>query len=246
MMPEPYYQDSLCTIYHGDCREILPHISADVLVTDPPYGVDLGDQADKRRDRNLAKKGYESYRDTESNFDLLVPFAVSKSLWVTGGRGLVFMAGSRIARLPEGDCVGGVYLPSGHGRNRWGFQNLSLCVLYGSAPDLNKGAKPTVLRSTESAEKNGHPCPKPIGWLKWAVSLSSRNGETILDPFMGSGTTLVAAKDLGRKAIGIEIEEKYCEIAARRLAQETLFSVAARKDERKLSDLENEQGDDNE
>jgi len=92
-------------------------------------------------------------------------------------------------------------------------------MLYGIAPDLNLGAKNTVLSSTSHAEPSGHPCPKPLIWMRWAAALGSRTGETVLDPFMGSGTTLRAAKDLGRKAIGIEIEERYCEIAANRMAQ---------------------------
>jgi site-specific DNA-methyltransferase (adenine-specific) len=76
---------------------------------------------------------------------------------------------------------------------------------------------------TESAQANGHPCPKPIGVWKWVLDRISRQGESIVDPFMGSGTTLRAAKDLGRKAIGIEIEAEYCEIAARICAQEVLL-----------------------
>ena len=72
---------------------------------------------------------------------------------------------------------------------------------------------------------HARPRPKPLPWMKWAVALVSRPGETVIDPFMGSGTTLRAAKDLGRRAIGIEIEERYCEIAAKRLGQEVLFGV---------------------
>lgn len=138
---------------------------------------------------------------------------------------LVFCAGTKIGAFPEPDAIGGVYLPSGCGRSSWGFTGLALCMLYGQAPALEKGAKPTVLRSTERADKNGHPCPKPIGWMRWAVSMASLDSETVIDPFMGSGTTLRAAKDLGRRAIGIEIEERYCEIAAKRLSQEVLWVV---------------------
>ena len=81
---------------------------------------------------------------------------------------------------------------------------------------------PDSFMSTEAAEKNGHPCPKPIVQWKRLLNRCTIRGETTLDPFMGSGTTLVAAKQLGRKAIGIEIEEKYCEIAVKRLAQGVL------------------------
>ncbi|KKK85110.1 hypothetical protein LCGC14_2776570, partial [marine sediment metagenome] len=68
----------------------------------------------------------------------------------------------------------------------------------------------------------GHPCSRALGHFRWLVSWWSLPGETILDPFMGSGTTLRAAKDLGRKAIGIEIEERYCEIAAKRCSQSVM------------------------
>jgi site-specific DNA-methyltransferase (adenine-specific) len=74
----------------------------------------------------------------------------------------------------------------------------------------------------ETSEKNGHPCPKPLGLMRWLVARVSKPNETVLDPFMGSGTTLLAAKDMGHRAIGIEIEERYCEIAAKRLSQEVL------------------------
>ncbi len=85
------------------------------------------------------------------------------------------------------------------------------------------GRRPDLINHTETTESNGHPCAKPIGlWTKLLKRVSPSQEETILDPFMGSGTTLVAAKTLGRKAVGIEIEEKYCEIAARRLEQEYL------------------------
>ena len=89
-------------------------------------------------------------------------------------------------------------------------------------------------QKTEQPEKNGHPCPKPINAWKSIMCNSSLEGHTILDPFMGSGTTLRAAKDLGRKAIGIEIDEKYCEIAAKRMAQEVFcfHTEGGRVDER--------------
>lgn len=92
---------------------------------------------------------------------------------------------------------------------------------------MERGSRNTVASARGVADpKCGHPCPKPVEWLHWLVGLASSDGETVLDPFMGSGTTLRAAKDLGRRAIGIEISEEYCEIAAKRLRQEVLFPVA--------------------
>ena len=103
-------------------------------------------------------------------------------------------------------------------------QSLKRILFVGSLGSgfIHLGSKATAIRSTATADKNGHPVSKPLPLMLWLVGLSSKDGEIILDPFMGSGTTLVAAKNLGRKAIGIELEEKYCEIAATRLSQEVL------------------------
>lgn len=220
---KPYFDDGTVTIYHGDCREILPTVSADVLVTDPPYGVGLGEhQASKdRRGKHLFKSGYASYDDTLDNLrDIVVP-ACALALERTK-RGAIWCAGSRIREFPEPAHVGGVYMPSAVGRSAWGFTNIAFVLLYGVAPGLQNGSKHTAIRSTDTAEKNCHPCPKPLSWMTWIVSLAAASGETVIDPFMGSGTTLRAAKDLGIRAVRIELEEKYCEIAARRMSQQTL------------------------
>lgn len=224
----PYYADNLVTIYHGDAREVLPDVTADVLVTDPPYGVNLGNhdaRGETRVHNALSKRGYESYDDTPENFEAMVVPIVTLALAMTK-RGLVFCAGHMAWRLPEPSAIGGVYMPAATGRNRWGYNSFAICAMYGTAPDLQKGAKPTGIRSTASADGMGHPVAKPLDWMRWAVALASKDGEVVLDPFAGSGTTLRAAKDLGRKAIGIEIEERYCEIAARRCSQEVLGLLA--------------------
>lgn len=223
---KPYYDEGGITIYHGDCREILPHLQkVDLLLTDPPYGVGLGahkDASETRPGVGLKKQRYESYNDTPENYRAVIVPAIATALSLAT-RGMVFFADKMAWLLPQADALTAVYIPAGQGRTPWGFRNLAHIALYGTAPDLNLGAKNTALRSTASSEKNGHPCPKPVEWMTWAVDLGSRPGDTILDPFMGSGTTLRAAKDLGRKAIGIEIEERYCEIAVKRLAQGVLF-----------------------
>lgn len=90
-------------------------------------------------------------------------------------------------------------------------------LFYGTAPNLDKGARSNVMQSAAVAHKNGHPCPKPLDWMLWLIRIASKEGEVIIDPFNGSGTTLVAAKLLGRAAVGIDLEERYCEIAVKRL-----------------------------
>ena len=222
---KPYYSDDLVTLFHGDCREILPAISADVLVTDPPYGVGLGSDKDMRAGQHgLAKQSYSSYEDTYDSYVEVICPVIVQSLAMTS-RAAVF-SGPHLQELPKAAAIGGIYCPAGAGRHPWGFKTFLPVLFYGTAPMLHKGARPNVIRSSAVAEKNGHPCPKPLSWMRWLVDLASMPGETILDPFAGSGTTLRAAKDLGRKAVGIELEERYCEMAARQLSQEVLCELA--------------------
>ena len=220
----PYYNHAGITIYHGDCRDILPHLEpVDLVLTDPPYGINVGNnQSGKETRSGLTVKGkYASYEDTPENYRLIIVPAITEALG-KAKRGVVFGFPPNIFFLPPPSVIGGLFVPAGCGRNSWGWTNFMPVLFYGCAPNLDKGAKPTAIRTTDSGEKSDHPTPKPLKWLTWLVSLASTLPDTILDPFMGSGTTLVAAKHLGRKAIGIEIEEKYCEMAAKRLAQEVL------------------------
>jgi site-specific DNA-methyltransferase (adenine-specific) len=190
------------TLYCGDCREILPTLGkVDAVVTDPPYGVGLD---------------YESTDDTrEFVQDVVLPIiedcrAIAGRVTLTPGIKNLFL-------YPPPSHTGSIYYPSGAGMNSWGFTCWQPILYYGKDPYGGKGSRPDSFESCEPAEKNGHPCPKPIGqMLKW-VERSTLRGETILDPFMGSGTTGVAAVKLGRKFIGIEIEPKYFDIACRRI-----------------------------
>lgn len=101
-----------------------------------------------------------------------------------------------------------------------GYNNWIPAVVGGSVPRKGKDAfEFTVGRGN----KTDHPCPKPLSFILYLVKRLSDEGQMVLDPFMGSGTTLRAAKDMGRKAIGIELEEEYCEIAVKRMAQEVLY-----------------------
>jgi site-specific DNA-methyltransferase (adenine-specific) len=210
-MLKPYYQDSAVTIYHGDCREILLELpEIDMVLTDPPYGLE---------NCETDKNNYESFSDNSEE----VTKIVKNLLWFFKGKRFVMTPGQKqMFKYPEPKAIGAFYYPAGTGSCSWGFVGWQPIFYYGKDPYLQdmKGRVMNSFSSTEMSEKNGHPCPKPIKAWTWLLNRTSRINETILDPFMGSGTTLRAAKDLNRHAIGIEIEEKYCEIAARRMAQE--------------------------
>jgi DNA modification methylase len=216
-------------VIHGDCADVIHTIgAADALVTDPPYGVNLGAHLaskDQRNDRVLVKHGYDGMDDTPENFRTNVVPSIKLALDLTAGRGAVFSAGHMMWDLPRPAAVGGVFLPAACGRCAWGFNSFAHCLLYGRAPALELGAKPIGIASTETAEPNGHPVPKPIGWMMWLVSLVTSPNDIVIDPFCGSGTTGVAALRLGRRFIGIEKNARYAAIARERLAAESQGST---------------------
>lgn len=218
---KPYYADDWVSLYHGDCREVIPGIAADALVTDPPYGVGLGSTTGRSGAKHgLVREAYASFDDSYESYLANVVPVIAACVAITK-RGGVF-TGPHIQELPKATAIGGVYCAAGAGRHSWGFKTFLPVLLYGTDPTLNKGARANVLTSSTTAEKNGHPCPKPLPWMRWLVGLVSLPGEVVLDPFAGSGTTLRACKDMERRCIGIEIEERYCEVAAKRLAQDVL------------------------
>jgi DNA modification methylase len=215
-------------VIQGDCLEVLrtlPDASVDAVVTDPPYGLSLGNGKDKRRDgrHGLNRPAYSTYDDTPENIAKVVGPALSLALSLAK-RGAAF-SGPHVHDLPRFSAMGGVYSSAACGRHCWGFKNFSPVLFYGKHPALNKGARPTVLKSNAAAEKNGHPCPKPLEWMLWLVELCTLPGETVLDPFAGSGTTGVACAMLGRNFIGVELSPEYHAIAERRIAE----AVAAKE-----------------
>lgn len=219
---KPYYQEKGITIYHGDCRDIVPSLGpADAMVTDPPYGVLLGEMG-TGQERLANRQPYSGFRDDEEY--LLQVVIPGFELALAGVARAIVTPGNRNASFyPRPSDVGVWYNPAGTSRGKWGWILAHLIFYYGNDPRAGTQATASsTWGNNDSVEGIGHPCPKPLKFTKWLVSKASFDGETILDPFMGSGTTLRAAKDLGRKAIGIEIEEKYCEIAAKRLAQKVL------------------------
>jgi DNA modification methylase len=208
---KPYYDDGQCVIYHGDCREMLPRIEADVLVTDPPYGInyDADWQSRVHGERGTANHATGKIVNDQGE--------IKSSMFRAYPRRVVF----GFPYLADDEATGWLVWDK-----EPGFKGRSLTSPVEMAYSTTwKGFKAIrllwsgYLRQPGSEAKLGHPTQKPEALMREILGWSEG---TILDPFMGSGTTLRAAKDLGRKAIGIEIEERYCEIAATRLGQEVL------------------------
>jgi site-specific DNA-methyltransferase (adenine-specific) len=226
MAQEEREQIGDCALYRGDCREILPTLGAvNTVVTDPPYGIlSPGDYPARRRDdrggqHGLAKAGYAGYADTYENFCTCIVPALTQSIQLAH-RAAVF-TGPHLQEQLKATAIGGIYIPAGSGRHEWGFKTFLPVLFYGIAPNLHQGARPNTLLSTATVEPSLHPCPKPLPWMRWLVGLASLPSETVLDPFMGSGTTGMACIQLGRSFIGIEIERRYFDLACKRL-EETL------------------------
>jgi site-specific DNA-methyltransferase (adenine-specific) len=212
----PYYEHAGITIYHADCREVLPTLQVDLVLTDLPYGVGLD-------------YGSPHFDDTARYLDWLV--ADSLPMMLASAPVVALTCGiANVWRYPPARWMLCWYMANAcASTGHWGFNQWQPVLVYGTDPYLRRGLgrRPDVVITAapnNRADKGyGHPCPKPIeAWQKILVRLSPSEADLILDPFMGSGSTLVAAKYSGRRAIGVEIEERYCEIAVRRLAQEVL------------------------
>jgi site-specific DNA-methyltransferase (adenine-specific)/modification methylase len=204
------------TLYLGDCMDILPTLpKVDAVITDPPYGLGELSGISKKRNRNA----YAGFDDTEQNvIDNVIP-AIKRSLELAGGRGLI-TPGCRCLQLyPRARAIGGFYQPAAVGMSPWGFVGFNPVLFYGKDPRGGKGQSSVATTLTEKASTDEHPCAKPLGAMLWMVKKGGFVGETILDPFMGSGTTGVAAIQLGRKFIGIEREPKYFDVACKRIEQ---------------------------
>ena len=207
---KPYYQDEYVTIYHGDCRGILPELpKVDLVLTDPPYGIGLD---------------YGMFVDTPENVRSLIDSTMPMIL--NSSNRVVLTCGTRqVAWYPPSTWILCWFNRAGNGMNPWGFTCWQPILVYGKDPYLeNKmGARPDYIEFSEGASTKEHPCAKPIKFWKMLLArVSVKYTDVVLDPFMGSGTTVNACKDTNRKCIGIEIEEKYCEIAAKRCSQSVM------------------------
>jgi len=223
MDERPYYDDGQITIYVGDCRDITEWTTADVLVTDPPYGMCFESNA---RTRSTFAGPIAGDADLDARDAAL-------ALWGHTRPALVF--GTWRCRPPTGERQRLIWWKRGGGPGMgnlsmpWGTSHEEIYVL-GSGWDREVAGvrrSPSVLttdgrRGSQHGDeaRYGHPTPKPIGLME--TLLRACPPGCVADPFSGVGATLVAARNLGRRAIGVEIEERYAEVAARRLAQDCL------------------------
>ena len=266
-LPTPYYDRDGITIYHGDCREVLPLLadeSIDLVLTDPPYGHNNnnGDLIANREKalgrgeagaaRPIANDGAEANDLVQWLFGeakrLLGPGCCCCCCCCCGGGG----PDPQFARwsmwldeqLNFKQMVVWDKGPMGMG---WHYRRSYETVLVAEKPGakcrwydetnrIENIIRHIPWRKTEQYSAHGvvvkkgdiiesiHPTTKPVELMRHFMHLHTKAGDGVLDPFMGGGTTLRAAADLGRRAIGIELEERYCEMAAKRLAQKVLFT----------------------
>jgi len=205
------------TLYLGDCRDILPTLGkVDAVVTDPPYGIGYKGSKTKHGTNGFA---YVSFDDTSEAIKAICVPAIREAMALA--RSGVMTPGRTNAHLYDTPRVmSAIFYPSGANLGPWGFVCSQPLFYYGKCPYLamGMGSRPDGFSTTEVTDRAiAHPCPKPLGVIKWMVDRVSFLGELVLDPFMGSGTTGVACAKMGRKFIGIEIEPKYFDIACRRI-----------------------------
>jgi site-specific DNA-methyltransferase (adenine-specific) len=222
-----------CSVVEGDCLELmkaLPDGCVDAVITDPPYGVS-GIQNSKTKG-SPKKNDYDGFTDSvEYIQESIIPrikcalFLCSRAIITPGNRCLTL--------YPMPDSFGCFYQPASVGLQSWGRADSQPILYYGKYPHDSHEipGQRCSFTLTEAPEQNGHPCPKPESIWTAIVRSASLEGETILDPFLGSGTTAVAAVKLGRHFLGFEISGEYCRIARDRIsrteAQPNLFAPQA-------------------
>lgn len=214
----PYYSEAGITIFHGDCREILPTLApVDLLLTDPPYGI--GEAAGRNKSRTnlaVAKDYGDAAWDDEPPPRWLLDQAIDKA------RHAIVFGGNHFG-MPPATCW--LVWDKDNGENDFADCELAWTNLRRAVRRLRwRWAGMLQEHMGDAKEPRFHPTQKPLAVMTWALSHAPDDTATVLDPWMGSGTTLVAAKLAGMQAIGIEREERYCEIAANRLAQGALFA----------------------
>jgi DNA modification methylase len=213
----PYYEQDGIVIYHADAARVLPLLSpVDLLLTDPPYGIGAAKRSFISHGKVKGRKGVATNHGDASWDDSPVPQWLLDHARSLATHQIIF--GGNYFELPPSRC--------------WLFWDKEQTGEFADGElawtNLDRSVRRLVYRWSGMLTQPGcpkedrwHPTQKPEAVMRWALSLA-QDAQTVLDPFMGSGTTLVACKRLGRQCIGIEREERYCEVAAKRLAQGAL------------------------
>jgi DNA modification methylase len=214
LLPRPYHEEPAVTIYHGDCRQIMPMLGRfDLLMADPPYGIGADKNTRANTQHGKAKAPSRDYGAGDWDGKPVEEWAMMLARSICDKQ--VIFGGNYYA-LPPSKCW--LVWDKENGENGYADCELAWSNL-DKAVRMKKHLWHGMLR--KGGEDRHHPTQKPLEVIQWAI-LQAGDVETILDPWAGSGTTGHAAKNLGKKAVLIEREERYCEIAARRLAQDVL------------------------
>ncbi len=210
----PYYEHAGVTIYHGDCLEVLPSLAFDAVCTDPPYGISLDTSA-----RWPWLADHEPVEGDTEPFDpaWLLALAVPTILWG---------ANHYASQLP--DARGWLAWDKAT-RNGLDLKQAELEFAWTNCVTRPRAFRHLWSGGYRASEQRTrfHPTQKPVALLSWCLGLLPKTASVIADPYMGSGPTLIAAKARGLRAIGVELDERYCEVAASRLGQEMLFGGVA-------------------
>ena len=199
---KPYYDKDGITIYNADCRQVLPFLGKfGLTATDPPYGIDAG---------NMNLGAHNKLESSDWDKDTPVRSTIDQA--IAGSGQSIIWGGNYFDLPPTRNFLVWDKTPEMQGRS------FAECELAWCSWD----SVARLFRYAPTQMKKVHKTQKPLALMQWCLGLVPE-AETVLDPFMGSGTTLVAAKLEGRKAVGIEINEAYCESAAKRLEQGVLF-----------------------
>lgn len=226
-MRTPYYQDEHVTLYHGDCLEVMDSIdSVDHVITDPPYSGRTHQNAKSNRGKGHGQSDINFAEMTDEKLRTVFDEVSRKSNgWVIAT--LDYMHAFMFENIPpEGLKVlrTGVWVKTNPmpqisaDRPAQGWEAISYMWHTDKKPAWNGGGKHGNY-ILPTAQGTGHPTSKPVSMLTDIVEKFTKKQEIILDPFAGSGSTLLAARNLDRQAIGVELEEKYCELIAQRLSQ---------------------------
>ncbi len=209
-MLKPYYENDLGVLYHGDCLEIMPHLEpVDLVLTDPVYDIKWSGTGFQRK--NILERNLETIKNWQpfsiEQFDLIKNISKEQIIW--GGNYFSFL----------GKCKAPIVWDKKTGKNSFADGEYAWTSFKNGTLRIIRHRWCGAFKDSERGIKSKHPTQKPIRLFMECIE-KVKISKIILDPFFGSGTTAIACERLNRRWIGIEIEEKYCEIAAKRIENE--------------------------